>query len=120
MYKQEKTAKLLQIAMQDILRNFNTPEIKLVSVMQVDLNANCGNARFYISILSHHDSAHVVKELNDMQKQLRYLLGEKIKNKVRKLPEISFYDEKFLEKAYYMDKFIEEKLNEDLLHSSEQ
>ena len=113
MYKQEKTAKLLQIAMQDVLRTFNTPGIKMVSVMHVDLSANCGNAKFYISVISNHDGAKIVDELNTMTQQLRYMLGEKVKSKVRKLPEISFYNEFFVEKAYYMDNLIEKEMSVD-------
>lgn len=92
--RQNKISRLIQKELGEIfvrqapLHFFNS----LISVTVVRMSPDFALARVYVSIFSTEGTIEKVFEAIQLQKKLvRNLLGQKIKNQVRIIPEIAFF-----------------------------
>ena len=95
---QKKLAKLIQQELGEIIRKDNVLSGGLVSVSVVRVPADLGMAKVYLTVFPDKELDNVVNVLNESAWNYRHLLAGRIKNKVRKIPEIRFYpDDSFRE-----------------------
>ena len=96
---QKKLAKLIQQEMGEIIQHERMGMSgSLVSVSLVRVPADLGMAKVYITAFPDKALGQVVEDLNENVWEYRKKLAAKIKNKVRKIPEIRFYpDDSFRE-----------------------
>jgi ribosome-binding factor A len=91
--RQQKISKLLQRELSDLLLK----EIKhlcgkaLVTVTMARITADLGIAKFYLSVFATEDKNSIVKEFTLNSSEVRYLLGKRLRNQLRHIPEIQFY-----------------------------
>ncbi|MCX7861835.1 MAG: 30S ribosome-binding factor RbfA [Bacteroidales bacterium] len=79
----------------------------LINVTVVRMSADLSLAKVYLSIYHPQKKAEeIFHVINDNKKQIRHALAQRIKNKVKSIPELAF----FIDDSYEYSKRIEELL----------
>jgi ribosome-binding factor A len=101
--RQSKIAQLLKEEFSSILTNEGKNFIgsTFVTLTTVKVTSDIGLARFYISVYATADKEGVIKKLNTHKFELRKILGNRMRNDLRKIPDIEFYLDETLD---YVDK----------------
>lgn len=63
----------------------------LITVTNVTITPDLSIARAYLSIYNTNDKEVVIKLIKDNTKEIRYRLGQKIKNQIRVVPTLQFF-----------------------------
>lgn len=71
----------------------------MISVTHVEMTADLGVAKVHLSIFPAENKAEILDDIKEDSKTIRYELGKKIKNQLRKVPELVFYLDDSLDKA---------------------
>lgn len=102
------------MTLEDIFRekgaNFFTNTI--VSVAHVDISANLGNVNVYLSFISNKTPEELFQEVCNRKVEIRYELAKRVKNRMRRVPELNFVLDTLLEKAYNLEKILGEGLRQ--------
>jgi ribosome-binding factor A len=109
--RQQKVARLLQKELAEIFRS-NTQSFfdkAFVTVTIVRVSPDLGYAKVYMSVLAAKDKIAVVKMATDHYSQIRFQLGERIKNQVRSIPELSFFIDDSLDYAENIENLLKKK-----------
>ncbi len=91
--RQQKISKLLQKEFSKLLLK----EIKhlcgkaFVTVTMVRVTSDLGIARFYLSVFATEDKEAFINNFTENSAEVRFLLGKKLRNNLRHIPEIHFY-----------------------------
>ena len=107
--RQEKLGRLIQRDLSDIFQK-EGPSLfhgAFVTITVVRMTPDLGLAKVYLSILAHPSPQKLVDEVNNQKTQLRYDLSKKLKNQMRKMPELSFYLDDSAEEASKIDQIID-------------
>ena len=83
-----------------------------VTISDVVLTPDLGEAKIYISIFQAEDKEAVSDKLNEGSWNLRKELGFKIRNKVRTLPQIKFFNDNTLDEAAKINALLQ-KISKD-------
>lgn len=83
----------------------------MISVTQVIVSPDLGYAKFYLNYLNSPDNQKVTDLVNFYEKELRLALGHRIRNQVRKIPEIAFFYDNSLDYYEKIDEIIK-KINQ--------
>ncbi|MCD4793252.1 MAG: 30S ribosome-binding factor RbfA [Bacteroidales bacterium] len=95
---QRKTASLIQQEISIIFQRKSREYLnKMISVTIVRMTPDLGYAKIYLSIFPEQQKDEVFEMIIKSSSNLRFELGNRIKNKVRKIPEIQFYIDDSLE-----------------------
>lgn len=103
--KQQQAASLLQQTLADIFIRegraiFGTA---FVTITHVRLTPDLLLARVYLSVYNVTDKSGVVTLIRESKSHIRHLLGDRIRNKVRRIPELEFYIDDTLEEMAKVD-----------------
>lgn len=102
--RQKKISGVLQkdlaSVLQELLRNSGQLGI-IVSVSKVAVTVDLSLAKVYVSIFPADKGANIVKELNEIKPKIKHQIALLTKNQLRKMPELTFYNDDSLE---YIDK----------------
>ena len=83
---QQEVATLLQLAIRaGSIKNL------LVSVTKVHVTSDLSIAKIYLSIFPVKDAIHYVSTLKENSYQLRHDLAQRMKNQLRRIPDLQFY-----------------------------
>ena len=97
-------ASLIQKEMSMIFqRKSNEYLNKLISVTIVRMSPDLGFAKIYLSIFPEQQKDEVFESVLESSGKLRFELGNRIKNQVRKIPEVHFYIDDSLDYAEKID-----------------
>lgn len=77
-----------------------------VTISSVSLTQDLLLARILFSVLQKEKEQEVLANLRSENKYIRGLLGNKLKNKVRRIPEIEFYLDQSLEKVFEIEQLL--------------
>ena len=94
--RQEQVAELLRRHMSIVIQQegqYIFGAAPLVTVMNVIMTPDLGLAKFYFSIYNTDNKQAVMLELESAKPQLKQSLYRRIKNHIRRMPEIDFYDD---------------------------
>ncbi len=70
----------------------------MLTVSQVRVTGDLSLAKVYVSVFPDAKLQEIVEQLNDRNWEIRHHLASRIRNKVRKIPELRFYsDDSFSE-----------------------
>ncbi len=97
--RQQKIAKQIQKDMAEILQK-EAPEVTLgtlVTVTAVRVSPDFGYAKIYVSVFPFGRSAEVMQSLERQVRMLRGLLGKRIRNQIKNIPELQFFLDDSLE-----------------------
>lgn len=113
--RQSKMASLLKETMSEILMK-EGPNLYgrsvLASITQAKVTPDVSIVRFYISTFNAESNEQIVELLNNNTSLFRKLLGNILRNHLRKIPEIEFYYDDTLEYAQKMNDLFA-KINEE-------
>jgi ribosome-binding factor A len=90
--RQQKVARLLQKELAEILQREgkNLCGSALVTVTQVSVAKDFSFARVYVSVFASDDKGQVLENIEANKREIRYKLGQHIKNQLRIVPELVF------------------------------
>ena len=90
--RQQKVARLLQKELASILQidGKNVYGSALITLTQVSVSKDFSFARVYVSIFSKEDKSLILNKIESNKKEIRYKLGQHIKNQLRIVPELVF------------------------------
>lgn len=108
--RQQKVARLLQKELADILllEGRNYAASGLLTLTSVEVSKDFSFARIHLSIFGVNDKQEVLNGLNANKKDLRFKLGQRIKNQLRIVPEIHFALDETLDYIENIDKLLKQ------------
>jgi len=104
---QKKFAKIIQVEVSDIFTRepkFTANAIVTLSIVRVPKDLE--SAKIYVSVFPDEQHTAVVKHLNTCAWEIRKMLSAKIRNKMRKMPQLIFYEDDTLREALRIEKLI--------------
>lgn len=108
--RQEKFSRLLQRDLSMILqqRTHSYFEGKMVIVNDVEVSPDLGYAKVYLGFINQNERDYLLGLVQMHAKEIRHELAQKIRNEVRKIPELTFYIDDTLDQAMKMEKLLQE------------
>lgn len=109
--RQKQTESMLQREMSTVIRQeggyiYGTQA--LVTITNVMLSPDFGEAKFYLSVFNIDDKHNVIIELEDNLVRMRQLLASRIRKKIRRIPTISFYLDDTLDEMYRLNNLFDQ------------
>ena len=105
--RQRKIAGIIQEdlanTLQEFLRAAGTTGV-LISVTKVSVTPDLGVAKAYLSIFPSNKSAAILKEAIEQRDTLRYNIAQKVKNQLRRMPELLFFNDDSLDYIDQIDR----------------
>ncbi len=104
--RQEKVSRELQRELGDIFEryDFGFKKKLLITITKVRISADLSVAKVYLGVMPSNESEYAVKIVNQYKKNLRYLLGKRIRNQMKEIPDVFFYNDDSLD---YIDRIDE-------------
>lgn len=112
--RQEKFAKLIQRDLGDIfLQKTNTLfNGNFITISNVTVSPDLGYVKVYLSFFKTENKADIMDVIQLHKKEIRHELAKKVKNQVRKVPELEFYIDDSLDYVEKMENIFK-KIHED-------
>ena len=90
--RQQKIARLIQKEMADLLQHesFLFQHRGLLTVTQVKVSNDISYAKVYVSVFGTPDKSAVIQALTENQKEIRFRLGQRLRNQLRVIPTLGF------------------------------
>ncbi len=113
--RQRQVAKTIQIIMSEIVQKdlTNILDGAMVTISGVRVTPDLYTARVYVSIYNHKNPDVVLDSLDKNNKMIRGLLGNKIRNKVRSIPQLEFFKDDTLEDVQNLERIFGEIKKKD-------
>lgn len=108
--RQEKIARLIQKELSDIFqrdRKHLYPK-QMISVTVVRVTPDLSIAKVYLSIFPSREPQKIIDEITLQTKAIRNELGQRVKNQLRKIPELQFYLDDSLDYSERIDELLNE------------
>jgi len=107
--RQQKISKLIQKELSEIFqRDIKSQGNIMITVTKVNVTSDMSYARVYLSVFGPDREAktNVVKEVNAMSKNIRGLLGDRIRFQIRVIPELQFFEDDSLDYIENIDNLL--------------
>lgn len=106
--RQHKISRLLQ---KEIGAIFTMQEVSIsggtmISVTQVRVTSDLGIARIYVSIFPAEDREEIVAKINEQAGEIRFVLGKKVGQQLRHIPNLHFYLDDSFDYAETIDQLL--------------
>ncbi len=103
--RQKQVGKLVQQELSDIFQRegMNIIDGGMVSISNVQVTPDMLEARIYLSFFQIKEPAKMLHEIKVRTKEWRGLLGARVKNQLRRVPELTFYNDETLDHIFKMD-----------------
>ncbi|MEM7656442.1 MAG: 30S ribosome-binding factor RbfA [Bacteroidota bacterium] len=106
---QRKLAKLIQQELGELLRlEFPLQNGAFSTIRMVRVSGDLGLAKIYVTVLPDSKLAEVAEAYNEHAWQIRKSLAARIRNKVRKIPEVRFFGDDSYQVAERIDEILED------------
>lgn len=90
----EKLASVIKKDIGEILQRNYQPSGAFITVTQVRVTDDLSIAKVYLSVFAPgREEDPIYKHIDDHQSEIRYELASKIKNQVRRIPELLFFQD---------------------------
>lgn len=108
--RQQQVAKLVQVAISDIFTNEARGLLSgaMVTVSIVRMTPDLLQARCYLGVFNSTSPFEILDNIHSNNKEIRRLLGNKLKHKVRRIPELEFFRDDTLEEVFKLEKIFKE------------
>ena len=112
--RQKQVGKLIQQEMSDIFQREGVNVINggMVSVSKVSVTPDLMEARIYLSLFQIKDPAALMKDIKERTGEWRNLLGQRVKNQLRRIPELQFFTDDTLDYVFKMEELFKQ-INQD-------
>lgn len=112
--RQKKIAGVLQTdlanVLQNMLREIGQQGI-LISVSKVKVTVDLSVAKVYVSVFPSDKATTIVAELNELKPKIKHKIAQLTKHQLRKMPNLSFFNDDSLEYIETIDKAVKGKAN---------
>ncbi|MDY6801668.1 MAG: 30S ribosome-binding factor RbfA [Bacteroidota bacterium] len=106
--RQQKIERLLQKDLGDIFQKGTTSLFKgkMVTVTTVRVSSDLSIAKVYLSLFPVDNKNEFIHYINDIENQIRFELGKRIRHQLRKVPELKFFIDDSLDYIENIDKLL--------------
>lgn len=118
--RQKQVGKLVQQEMSDIFQRegVNVIDGGMVSISKVAVTPDLMEARIYLSFFQIKEPQQLLLDIKERTPEWRRLLGLRVKNQLRRVPDLSFFEDDTLDYVFKMEELF--KKLEDERGSREQ
>ena len=108
--RQKQIAGLLHQELSDIFQRLglNMMEGGMVSISSVKITPDLLEARIYLSIFQAPDAKIVMKRIEDRQWEIKRELAVRIKQQLRRIPELRFFLDDTLDNVFKMEELFKQ------------
>ncbi|MBU2649857.1 MAG: 30S ribosome-binding factor RbfA [Bacteroidetes bacterium] len=108
--RQQKISRMLQRDVSEIFQRNTAAWAKgaLVTVTKVKITSDLSIARIYLSIFATGDKAAILDHINGQKRDIRFHLGQKVKDQLRKVPELEFFQDDSLDYIENIDNLLKQ------------
>lgn len=108
--RQQKISRLLQRDLGDILqKDMNNLGLgAMLTVTKVTVTSDLSLAKVYVSLLAANDHAKVITNLNKHSREVRYVLGQRVRNQLRVIPSLQFFEDDSLDYLENIERILKE------------
>jgi ribosome-binding factor A len=112
--RQKQIGQLIMEELSDIFRRegFSMVDGGMVSVSKVMVTPDLLEARVYLSLFQIKDTESLMQTFREKTSEFRKLLGMRVKNQLRRVPELVFYLDDTLDYVFKMEELFK-KIEED-------
>ncbi len=106
--RQKKVSRLIQKELAGIFlkRGSEVTHGKMISITKVRINHDLSFAKIYISIFPSSNQNDILLSIQEHSPKIRFDLGQKIRSRLRIVPEIAFYIDDSLDYIERIDKLL--------------
>ncbi len=112
--RQKKIAGVLQNDLANVLQNMLREAGQMgiiISVSKVSVTTDLSISKVFVSVFPADKAEKIVKELNNLKPQIKHQIAQLTKNQLRKMPDLSFYNDDSLEYIEKIDKAVKGEEN---------
>ncbi len=109
--RQQKISKLIQKELSEIFqREIKAQGTVMITVTKVAVTTDMAYARVYLSVFGpeQENKKKVVEEVNGMSKNIRRLLGDRVRFQLRIIPELQFFEDDSLDYIAKIDDLLKQ------------
>ncbi len=103
--KQKKIAQLIKEVLSEIFQRDSLSMVQggMMTISHVVVSPDLLVARIYLSFFQIKNSTEIIGSLQKAENELRRKLGNKVRNQVRRVPELHFFVDDSLEEVFRME-----------------
>ncbi|MEH0008141.1 MAG: 30S ribosome-binding factor RbfA [Flavobacteriales bacterium] len=111
--RRHKIASLLHRESAEVFRLLyaENPAQNLITVTRVRLGSDFSHARVYLSIFPSANARAAIDEVHDKRPQIKHRVAQRVKSRLRKMPDLSFHLDDSLDYVEAVDRALEGKNN---------
>lgn len=108
--RQKQVASLINEEMNDIFRRLglNMIEGGMVSISAVKVTPDLLEARIFVSLFQVKDPKSVLKKIEDRAWEIKKELASRVKQQLRRIPELKFFEDDTLENVFKMEELFKQ------------
>lgn len=108
--RQQQVSGVIQETLSEIFRKNGSNFFgnAFVTITQVRVTPDLLLARIHVSVLNEHERKGVLSALKQHTPEIRKLLGNKVKNQLRRVPELEFFIDDSLDEVFKIEKLLKE------------
>lgn len=112
--RQKQVGKLILEEMSDIFQRegINIIDGGMVSISKVAVTPDLLEARIYLSFFQIKNPAELLHDIKERTGEWRKLLGNRVKNQLRRIPELQFFTDETLDYVFKMEELFK-KINDE-------
>lgn len=112
--RQKQVGKLVMEELSDIFQRegMNIVDGGMVSITKVMVTPDLLEARVYLSFYQVKEPMELLHKIKERGWEYRKLLGQRIKNQLRRVPDLQYYTDDTLDHVFKMDQLFK-KINEE-------
>ena len=113
--RQKQVGKQIMEELSDILQRegFNVIDGGMVSISKVMVTPDLLEARVYLSLFQIKDQGALMHQIKERTWDLRKQLGTRLKNQLRRVPELQFFNDDTLDYVFKMEEIFKKIKEED-------
>lgn len=112
--RQKQVAGVIQEEMNDIFLRMGLNMVNggMVSISSVKVTPDLLEARIYLSLFQVKDAEAIIKRIEERKGELKKELGLRVKQQLRRMPELRFFKDDTLDHVFKMEEIFK-KINEE-------
>ncbi len=113
--RQKQVGKLVMEELSDIFQRegMNIVEGGMVSITKVMITPDLLEARVYLSFFQIKDVPALLHKIKERSWEWRKLLGQRVKDQLRRVPELQFFSDDTLDHIFKMDELFKQIKKDD-------
>ncbi|ASZ10003.1 30S ribosome-binding factor RbfA [Chitinophaga pendula] len=113
--RQKQIGQMLQQELSDIFQRmgFNVIEGGMISISSVKMTPDLLEARVYLSLFQISQPAEMIGRIKERTGEIKKELGQRVGKQLRRMPELSFFQDDTLDYIFRMEELFKKIKDED-------